>query len=225
MIRLLISYTQDGVAYGVDTRLRPEGSKGPLVPTVAAFRDYYCGAAHPWELQALLKARPLAGSREAGCRFMALRAEVLRGPGKSVTISDIRAMRERIERELSKEGAGMDIKLGPGGLEELEFAVQYLQLSHASEHRPLLVQGTLDAIRRLSAAGIITNETCRFLGDTYLLYRTAETVLRLLNEPVLKEQSAALGLSAEMAGFPDAEGFLNNFRKRRSKVRDFFWGL
>lgn len=225
LIRLLISYTQDGTAYGVDTRLRPEGSKGPLVPTIAAFRDYYRGTAHPWELQALLKARPVAGSRKTGRRFMELRAEVLRERGTSVTIDGIRFMRERIERELSKEGAGLDIKLGPGGLEELEFTVQYLQLSHCREYPALLVQGTLDAIRRLSAAGVVVPETCRFLGEAYILYRTAETALRLLNEPVLKEQSPALRLAAEMTGYRDSAGFLDAFHKWRKKVREFFGRL
>lgn len=225
LLRLLISYTQDGTAYRVDTRLRPEGSKGPLVSSVEAFRDYYLKAAQFWEFQALLKARPLAGSTAAACRFIEMKREVLREKGGEVSIQDIRAMRARIERELSKEAMGHDIKLGPGGLEELEFTVQYLQLINIRNHGALMVQGTLEGITRLSAAGVIGKETASPMKETYIFYRTLEGFLRLIQEPVLREQSISAVVAAELMGFPDSSGLLKELREKREGVRHWFENL
>ncbi|HTR44379.1 MAG TPA: bifunctional [glutamate--ammonia ligase]-adenylyl-L-tyrosine phosphorylase/[glutamate--ammonia-ligase] adenylyltransferase, partial [Thermodesulfovibrionales bacterium] len=225
LIRLLISYTQDGTAYTVDTRLRPEGSKGPLVSSVEAFRDYYLKAAQFWEFQALLKARPLAGSTAAACRFMEMKRDVLREKGGKVSIQDIRAMRARIERELSKEAKGHDIKLGPGGLEELEFTVQYLQLINIHDHDALMVPGTLDGIARLSVAGVIDKEIGGRMREIYVFYRALEGFLRLIQEPVLREHSVSASSAAELTGFTDRDGLLKDLRERREEVRHWFENL
>ncbi len=91
---MLISYTRDGIAYNVDTRLRPEGSKGPLVSSVESFRNYYTRAAAFWEFQALLKARPVAGDIQTAMRFTGMAAETLAARGLEVKASDILQMRE-----------------------------------------------------------------------------------------------------------------------------------
>jgi glutamate-ammonia-ligase adenylyltransferase len=130
LLRMLISYTREGIAYSVDTRLRPEGSKGPLVSSVESFRNYYGKAAAFWEFQALLKARPVAGDKQTALLFMGMASETLAARGPEVKASDIIQMRERIQRELSKETEGYDVKLGPGGIEEIEFVVQYMQLKN-----------------------------------------------------------------------------------------------
>ena len=134
LIRLLISYTREGAAYRVDMRLRPDGTKGTLVSSMESFRDYYSKNAAFWEFQALLKARPIAGDRKAGQCFLDMAKEILIAHGSSISAADVRGMRERIQKELSKETAGYDIKLGYGGLEELEFTVQYLQLKNCAQH-------------------------------------------------------------------------------------------
>lgn len=205
LVRVVTSYTKDGSAYAVDTRLRPDGSKGPLVRSLGAMADYYRRDAQPWELQALLKGRPVSGDIYIARGVMALRHSVLLERGRDVSFADIRRMRERILKELSKESPGSyDIKLGAGGLEELEFIVQYLQLSHCRAMPFLLVQGTLPAIARLSRAGVVAPETAGKLREIYLFYRGLETVLRLRNETVLREGSgtvktlcATLGLNEE----------------------------
>jgi glutamate-ammonia-ligase adenylyltransferase len=163
LLRLLISYTREGAAYRVDTRLRPDGIKGTLVSSMASFRDYYSKNAAFWEFQALLKARPVAGDRKTGQCFMDMAKDILIVHGSGVSASDVRGMRERIQRELSKETTGYDIKLGYGGLEELEFTVQYLQLKNCAKHPSLLVQNTFDAIRRLLLAGIINESHAEFM--------------------------------------------------------------
>lgn len=222
LIRLLTSYTKDGLAYRVDLRLRPEGTKGPLISMLDALEHYYSRDAHSWEIQALLKARPIAGDPHTARCFMEMRARVLRQRGKEVSPADIKGMRERIQRELSREREGYDIKLGPGGLEELEFAIQYLQLAHSDGHSDLLVQGTSDAIKRLSSTGLIANEEADFLRDSYLFYRKLESFMRLRGEPVLKRSGIAAGDAAEFMGFGDSKEFLTRVEERRTLVRKRF---
>jgi glutamate-ammonia-ligase adenylyltransferase len=222
LIRLLTSYTKDGVAYRVDVRLRPDGTKGPLVTTIKALAGYYGGAARFWEFQALLKARPLGGDAQTACRFMEMREKTLGEKGSEVSAADITAMRERILKELSKEREGYDIKLGPGGIEELEFAVQYLQLRQCGRHRDLLVQGTLDAVKRLREAEVIAAGEAALLRDSYLFYRTLESFLRLQGEPVLKKAGVTTADSAEFMGFGSTDEFLQEIERRRSSVKELF---
>jgi len=222
LIRLLTSYTKDGLAYRVDVRLRPEGTRGPLISTMDALERYYSRDAHSWEVQALLKARPIAGDPSTARYFMEMRERILRQRGKEVSSADIKGMRERIQRELSREREGYDIKLGPGGLEELEFAVQYLQLANADGHGDLLVQGTSDAIKRLASKGLIARGEADFLQESYLFYRTLESFMRLRGEPILKRSGVATGDVAEFMDFGDSTGFLEHVEERRTLVRKRF---
>ncbi len=192
LLKLLMSYTKDGVAYKVDTRLRPDGSKGPLVSSIKGIADYYLKNAQTWELQALLKARLVSGDTRASRLFVEMKKEVLMKRADEVEIRDIKHMRERIRREISKDAVSEgihDIKLGAGGIGELEFAVQYLQLRNCTLNPILIVQGTLNAIRLLGDLGILSSLNASALKETYLFYRTIETILRLRNETVLKEGS------------------------------------
>ena len=111
-------------------------------------------------------------------------------------------MRERIQKELSKETAGYDIKLGYGGLEELEFTVQYLQLKNCAQHPSLLVQNTFDAIRRLRLAGIINESHAESMKGAYIFYRTLESYLRLRERDILKKDDENILIAAaEFLGF------------------------
>lgn len=218
-MRMLISYTRDGVAYQVDTRLRPEGSKGPLVSSVESFRNYYTRAAAFWEFQALLKARPVAGDIQTALQFTGMAAETLAARGHEVKASDIIQMRERIQRERSREAEGYDIKLGPGGIEEIEFAVQYLQLNNCRKDKKLLVQGTLVAIERLHAAGIIDGTARAYLRDGYLFFRRIESFLRLRGENVVRRDADVLKNTAEYLGLGKANHFVETLRNHRQQVQ------
>lgn len=227
LIRLLTSYTQDGMAYRVDMRLRPDGTKGPLVSTLAALSSYYSEAAHFWEFQALLKARPVAGDDRTGCNFMKIREDILKKRGKDVAAADIKAMRERIRKELSREREGFDIKLGPGGTEELEFAVQYLQLIKGEGLTGLFVQGTLDAIKRLTSAGAVDKKDGFLLREAYIFYRKLESFMRLRGEPVLRKTGkdmagTATGDASAFMGFGDIEDFLKHLEEKRGFVMGIF---
>jgi glutamate-ammonia-ligase adenylyltransferase len=219
-LRMLISYTREGIAYRVDTRLRPEGSKGPLVSSVESFENYYARAAAFWELQALLKARPVAGNVATGRRFLQMAKSVLVARGEDTSASDINAMRERIKRELSKEFAGYDIKLGPGGIEEIEFLVQYLQLRNCRRKRLLLVQETMTALERLKDAGILRDRDGDFLKEVYLFYRTLESFLRLRGESILGREKDAVRSAAEFMGFKEGETFVESLEEKRQRTSD-----
>ena len=220
LLRMLISYTRDGIAYSVDTRLRPEGSKGPLVSSIEAFKQYYAGAAAFWEVQALLKARPVAGDMKTGCRFMEMAYEALAAHGSRVDPADIRQMRERIMRERAKESEGYDIKLGPGGIEDIEFTVQYLQLKYGKDCRKLYVQNTLTAIRRLEASRILTEAEGRLMKDSYLFFRTLESLLRLGGEGVLKTDETSLKSTSEFMGFQNRADFTARLDQARAGIKD-----
>lgn len=218
LLRTLIAYTREGVAYQVDTRLRPEGSKGPLVSSVEGFRKYYGRAAAFWEFQALLKARPAAGDPAAGKLFLSMANEVLEERGASVSASDIRRMRERIIRERSKEQEGYDIKLGPGGIEEIEFMVQYLQLLHCRDHEGLLVQGTLDAVKRCADANIISPSDAGTLRSSYIFYRGLESFLRLRGEHVLKKDTDRAAPAARFMGLASGEALIEETVRLRTDI-------
>jgi glutamate-ammonia-ligase adenylyltransferase len=187
--------------------------------------------AQVWELQALLKARPIlsygimelwSDGVKATNLFMDMRKEVLMKRGQEITIDDVRKMLERIQKELSKEISGTyDIKLGGGGLEELEFTIQYLQLKNCKDNPKLLVQGTVDAIKRLNRCDIIKNEDAIVMNEVYLFYRIIETILRARNESILKEGSSTVQSAANFMDM-DEDKFLISLNKKREWVRNFW---
>ncbi|MEK7698544.1 MAG: hypothetical protein AAB310_03100, partial [Nitrospirota bacterium] len=142
VIKTLSTYTDKGIIYNIDMRLRPDGEKGVLLNDMEGYRNYYLKSAHPWEIQALLKIRPIAGDRNLAELFMKMAKEVILKRGIELEIENVKAMRERIIKELSHESKGIDIKLGPGGIEEIEFYIQWLQLRHARMAPEILVQET-----------------------------------------------------------------------------------
>ena len=220
VLKIAMSYTKDGMAYKMDTRLRPEGSKGPLVSSLEGLAAYYTHHARLWELQALLKARPITGDNYMNRSFMSMRRKVLLARGGGITVSEIKKMCERIGKELSRESlaaGAYDIKRGTGGLGELEFIVQYLQMKHCGSHPELLVQNTIDAIRRINKAGILNDCDTSMLSETYVFYRNIETMLRLRNEVTLKRNGAALQDLADIVVI-SSEEILDTLHRRKALV-------
>ncbi|HSW65116.1 MAG TPA: bifunctional [glutamate--ammonia ligase]-adenylyl-L-tyrosine phosphorylase/[glutamate--ammonia-ligase] adenylyltransferase [Dissulfurispiraceae bacterium] len=223
LLKAAMSYTRDGVAYSIDTRLRPDGNKGPLVIPFAGLRNYYQKHAHPWELQALLKARPVTGSIGVRKAFITMRTEVLTRRGQEVTLDSIRRMRQRIESERAKDAPSsgiIDIKLGSGGINEIEFIVQYLQLQHCVVHPAILVPNTVDALRRLALHGILSPEQSGLLKTAYLFSRVVDTMLRLRNENTLREEGDAPAGIARIVGMTEAS-FLEHLHRQRADVCAF----
>ena len=123
-------------------------------------------------------------------------------------------------RELSRESEGYDIKLGPGGIEEIEFIVQYLQLNNCGREKRLLVQGTVKALDRLRGAGFVEKEDAVFLKDTYLFYRTLESFLRLRGENILGREETKLRSAAEFIGFEGAGELIDHLEGKRERTKN-----
>ena len=173
--------TPDGVAFRVDADLRPEGRQGPLARTLSAYRSYYERWAETWEFQALIKARPVAGDAALADAFGAIAGAAAypatREPG---FVSDIRTMKNRIEEEAIRRGiADTGIKRGLGGIRDVEFAVQLLQLVHGAVDPDLRAQATLDTLELLGSHGYIRPDDAAALADSYGWLRNVEHRLQL----------------------------------------------
>jgi [glutamine synthetase] adenylyltransferase / [glutamine synthetase]-adenylyl-L-tyrosine phosphorylase len=182
-------HSPQGRAYVIDANLRPEGRSGALVRSVDSYLEYYERWAKPWEFQALLKARPSAGNLESAQELIdRTRALVFPSDVTSERVSSIRKMKERVEdhaaRALRKaKGApGADVKLGPGGIRDIEFCVQLLQLVHGSADESIRSRGTLDALQLLTAGGYVAEDDAAGLAVAYRWLRTVEHRLQLWQE-------------------------------------------
>ena len=217
-IKVLTSYTDAGQLFSVDTRLRPDGSKGVLVKDINGYRNYYLNSAQKWEIQALLKARPVAGDENMGNSFINMAREVILQRSIDITRKDISDMRLRIMRELTNESEGLDIKLGPGGIEEIEFYVQYLELQNSIKVPDILHHNTLKAIDRLTQLGAFTELERTALYDAYKYYRKLETFLRLNEEQVIIRNSEVTKLSARFMGHRSTDEFISHLSRLRDSM-------
>jgi glutamate-ammonia-ligase adenylyltransferase len=172
--------TPEGSIFPVDPNLRPEGRAGPLVRTLASHRAYYERWAQTWEFQALLKARPVAGDMALGAAYAdALRPLVWQAAQRDRFVEDVQAMRRRVERSLPARQAGRELKLGPGGLRDIEFAVQLLQLVHGRADEALRAAATLPALAALAAGGYVGRADAAELAAAYRFLRRTEHLLQL----------------------------------------------
>ncbi len=168
------------VAWQVDAALRPEGKDGALVRTVASHEVYYRRWASTWEFQALLKARPVAGDTELGRRYLAAIVPLVWSAAERPDfVADVRAMRRRVLAHVPDAIAEREVKLGPGGLRDVEFAVQLLQLVHGRGDDTLRVRSTLDALAALRDGGYIGREDAGQLIGAYTFLRAVEHRLQL----------------------------------------------
>jgi glutamate-ammonia-ligase adenylyltransferase len=168
------------VAWPVDAALRPEGKDGPLVRTLASHQSYYHRWAKTWEFQALLKARPAAGDLELGAEWRArIEPLIWRAADREGVVEEVRAMRRRVEDHLPTKRAAREVKLGPGGLRDIEFAVQLLQLVHGRGDETLRSPATLAALAALTDGGYVGRADGEALGQSYRFLRTIEHRLQL----------------------------------------------
>jgi len=180
MIQVCSQPAVEGPLFPVDPNLRPEGRDGPLVRTLASHRAYYERWAKTWEFQALLKARPVAGDADLGRAYLqALAPMIWQAAQRENFVADVQAMRRRVLDSLPADQAGRELKLGPGGLRDIEFAVQLLQLVHGRTDETLRVQGTLDALAALAAGGYVGRQDASSLASAYRFLRGVEHLLQL----------------------------------------------
>ena len=221
----------------VDPSLRPEGRQGPLVRTLAAYRAYYERWSLAWEAQALLRAEPAAGDRELGRRFSAL-ADEYRYPAGGIdeaSVREIRRLKARMEAERMPRGTdpALHLKLGPGGLSDVEWVVQLLQLSHAHDVPGLRTTRTLAALAAAEQAGLIGAEDAAALAASWRLatrIRNAVVLLRGRASDVLPAKQAELAAVARILGYPpDAsqhlvEDYRRTARRARAVMERLFYG-
>ena len=168
------------VAWPVDAGLRPEGGAGPLVRTLASHTAYYRRWAQTWEFQALLKARPMAGDLALGDAWTEMTAPLVWSVGERPHfVEDVQAMRRRVESTLQADKLDRELKLGPGGLRDIEFAVQLLQLVHGRTDDTVRSPTTLTALEQLASGGYVGREDARSLAQAYRWLRTVEHRLQL----------------------------------------------
>ncbi len=180
----LSTHTQEGYAYRVDLRLRPYGTQGCLVPSLPALIDYYEHTASLWEIQAALKMRPIAGNLQVGYRFLEkIRPLLMRNRKRDDIVQSIEKMRKTaIKITLPGRGRGADVKAGMGGLRDVEFLVQGLQLIHGPNNHPVPAANTLMALDRLRDSGILPESVAFQLRTDYLFLRRVEHHLQILED-------------------------------------------
>ena len=171
VVRLLTESTELGIAYRVDLRLRPEGQHGPVVISLESAMHYYDVLGRTWERQAFVKARPVAGDLDLGQEFLRqLEPWIYRRYLSRADITGIKALKRRIEQRTVREGAdSLNVKTGHGGIRDIEFVIQFLQLLNGGDLPQLRTGHTLDAIVQLENVGCLTHQERSILEENYCL--------------------------------------------------------
>jgi len=221
LTRLLDETTADGLCHRVDLRLRPFGSASPLAQSFAALELYFQREGRDWERYAWLKARPVAGDLAAGERFLdTLRPFVYRRYLDYGALDGLREMKATIAAEVARKELGDDVKRGPGGIREIEFLVQVLQLIRGGREASLRERRLIPALAALAAAGHLTADTAAALRAAYLFLRHLENRLQMWHDaqthrlPQSDAQRQRLALSMGQPGWPALAAELDAQRTR-----------
>ena len=220
--------SEQGVAWRVDLRLRPEGSRGPLVNSLLGAERYYESFGRIWERAALLRARPVAGDLALGEELLAMLEPFVwsrqGGPTVARTMVELMA---RSRAELCRDPA-RDLKLGPGGIREAEFFVQTLQLVWGGRERALRARPTLEALGRLRSAGLVSDHEAEDLAHAYLLLRRAEHAVQHgtgLQTHELPKRPTDARRFARALGFAEVSALAADLGAHRARVHERFLSL
>ncbi len=240
--RLTSQSTQAGSAYVLDTGLRPEGKMGPLAISIRSFSDYLKNRAVTWERQSLIKARFVAGDEEVGEEFLQVARDFVYGNSiSSSNIKEIHRLRKRVEDEDSeKNKLRENVKVGSGGIMDIEFITQLLQLKYGYTAGKLRSPSTLGALTQIRLSGCINPDDCDFLIESYIFLRRVMTTMRINREgpsdilpkdPFQRHKLAlCLGYGKKIkdsgkegAGMEKPAGLLlKEYRKRIKRVRNIY---
>ena len=191
--------------YEIDTKLRPSGSKGPVAVRLSSFERYYDEEAWTWELQSLTRLRAVAGNQDLGARVEELaRAVVVRPRDRGKTLADVADMRARMERERRARNR-WDLKLAPGGLVDIEFVTQALQL--VAQASSALSPNTGEAIVALAAHGVLDEQSRALLHDAWTLWSDLQQALRICVAGEFEPSEASPALLARLAQIGRAADF------------------
>ncbi|BBG01144.1 glutamate-ammonia-ligase adenylyltransferase [Pseudonocardia autotrophica] len=237
-VRRLLESPSPDPALPVDADLRPEGRSGPMVRTLASYREYYARWGEVWEAQALLRARPIAGDRMLGREFTAM-IDPIRYPADGIaasSVAEIRRIKARVDAERLPRGADRSThtKLGLGGLADVEWTVQLLQLQHAGDLPELRTTSTLDGLREAAEAGLIDDGDAQELEEGWRTATSARNAIMLVKGKPgdqLPRSGRELVAVAAALGYPaggDPGVFLDDYRRitrrARAVVERVFYG-
>jgi [glutamine synthetase] adenylyltransferase / [glutamine synthetase]-adenylyl-L-tyrosine phosphorylase len=216
-----------GSLFRVDLRLRPEGSAGPLARSLESMENYYAGFGETWERIALIKARGIAGSRELAYDFLRSHQPFIYQKSSTPDLlEEIAKIKHRIERDIV--GAGKlerDVKLGRGGIRDIEFVVQTLQIIHGARHPFLQEPNMLKALRALRELDLLASQEVLALDNAYRFLRRVEHRLQIEAEQqthTVPDEPEALHRLARSLRFSSANDFTTALQNRMSSVRPIF---
>lgn len=227
LMRGLHSLHPGGRLYEIDTRLRPSGSKGLLVSTLSAWEHYHQASARLWEKQALTKLRCVAGEEELGKRARQVADACIYGQHAKprATAEGIGQMRNQIWRQLVAPQKRIDFKAGRGGLIDIEFAAQYLQLVHGRDYPDLRTSSTTQALAAAARLGLAKEESCELLIEGYRFLRRLEHRLRIVHdrsEHHLPNDPVELDKLARRIGYPDGQQLQEDYRRWSQNVHQAY---
>jgi glutamate-ammonia-ligase adenylyltransferase len=226
LIQVLDQVTERGFVFRVDMRLRPYGDSGPLVPGFDAMADYYQLQGREWERYAMIKARPVAGPPRAAAELMALlKPFVYRRYLDFGAFASLRNLKEQIAQEVERRHMRDNIKLGPGGIREIEFIAQAFQLVRGGRQPLLQQRGVLDVLDALALLGNLPAPVCAQLGDAYVFLRRVENRLQAVADQQvheLPEDDLGRTRLAYAMGFAHWEAFARALDQHRRTVQGHF---
>ncbi|MFZ9105592.1 MAG: bifunctional [glutamine synthetase] adenylyltransferase/[glutamine synthetase]-adenylyl-L-tyrosine phosphorylase [Pontimonas sp.] len=222
--RIIGEFSSEPGLWEVDANLRPEGKDGALVRTLDSHVAYYQRWAKDWEFQALIKARPMAGSMELGARYrQALEPLIWAASTRQGFVEQVQRMRERVTEHIPADEVDIQLKLGPGGLRDVEFTIQLLQLVHGGADPDVRVPDTLGALRALASKGYVGRPEAAEFDRAYRLLRTLEHRLQLRHlkrthlMPRDEEDLRILARASKIA--ENAESLVERWRETQRQVR------
>ncbi|MGC3992581.1 MAG: bifunctional [glutamine synthetase] adenylyltransferase/[glutamine synthetase]-adenylyl-L-tyrosine phosphorylase [Propionicimonas sp.] len=222
LTRVCSAHTGAGTIWQIDAALRPEGKAGPLVRTLASHRAYYEKWAKNWEFQAMLKARPMAGDLALAESFVDMVwPMVWRVADNDQFVGEVQAMRRRVISLLPAREANTEIKLGAGGLRDVEFSVQLLQLVHGRSDERLRLRGTFDALSALVDHGYVGRADGYDLATAYQLQRLLEhriQLYRLRRTHLMPDDETNQRWLARAIGLPEPKELMHLWRSTARRV-------
>jgi len=224
LIALLSEVTEDGFAFRVDMRLRPYGDSGPLACSFEALEDYFVAQGREWERYAWIKARPVTGSRHDELAAI-VRPFVYRKYLDYPTLAAMRRLHAEVRREVARRELAGHVKLGPGGIREIEFIVQALQLVRGGRDPALAVRPTLEALARFGERQLLPADTVRELAAAYVFLRNTEHRLQYLEDRqthALPQDADDRARVARMSGCGSWDEFAARLQAQRAAVQRHF---
>ncbi|MBI5894192.1 MAG: bifunctional [glutamate--ammonia ligase]-adenylyl-L-tyrosine phosphorylase/[glutamate--ammonia-ligase] adenylyltransferase [Deltaproteobacteria bacterium] len=225
--KLIGQVTDHGIVFRTDLDLRPEGKSGDLANSLRSAEIYYESWGETWERAAMLKARPVAGSQKLGVAFFKmLEPFIYRKYLDFTAIEEIKAMKEKIDLSLLRRNPDLvDVKLGYGGIREIEFFVQALQLINAGKDKNIREKNTLNTLRSLEECNYITSDDSNMVRESYIFLRNVEHKIQIVEArqtQAIPSNAGAIARLAMMLGFKDHELFWEQYKTITENVHEIY---